>query len=77
MANTAPPAPPPVSLNDDGPLNRVRFRIWQIMMTAVIVLITGWFFYLNVVAGIIALFLAKHLLVAVLAMGLRLPHRPR
>ena len=70
MANTI---PPPVRLSDDHPLQRIRFRLWQIVMTVLTVLITGWFFTIHIVPGIIALFIAKHVLVAILAAGLGLP----
>lgn len=73
-------APPPVAplarLSDGRPLQRVHFRLWQILMTAVTILITGWLFTIHIAAGIIALFFAKHMLVAILAAGLRLPPRP-
>jgi len=73
-------APPPVAplaeLGDGQPLERVHFRLWQILMTAVTVIITTWLFTIHIAAGIIALFFAKHMLVAILAAGLRLPPRP-
>jgi hypothetical protein len=71
MATVVPPPAPTVS--DEGPLQRVHFRLWQIVLAAVTVIVTGWFFTFHVVAGIIALLFAKHILVAILAMGLHLP----
>jgi len=62
-------APPDVPRN----LERVRFRIWQIFMTALTIVVTGWFCTLGVVPAIIALYMTKHVLVAILAMGLNLP----
>ena len=78
MAQAAPPISPPapVHASDNNPLARVHFRLWQIVMTALTILVTGWIFHLSVIAGIIALFFAKHFLVAVLAAGLRLPPKP-
>ncbi len=73
MPQLVPPdAPPPVTvgLDDDGRLKRVHFRIWQIVMTAVTVLITGYFCTLGVVAAVLALMIAKHVLVAILVQGL-------
>jgi hypothetical protein len=71
MAQLAPPAPPPlVALGDDDRLKRVKFRLWQLLMTAVTVLITGWFITLGPVFAILALLVAKHVLVAILVMGL-------
>jgi hypothetical protein len=72
MATVIPPERPP-TISDDGPLKRVHFRLWQIVLTAGTILVTGWFFTLGAVPGIIALLFAKHILVAVLAMGLHLP----
>ena len=70
-----PPAPPDVSGGD--PLRRVRFRLWQIVMSAVTLVATVWFFTLNPIVGIIAAFAAKHVLVAILATGLNpLPKAP-
>ncbi|MBI3412241.1 MAG: hypothetical protein HY040_28250 [Planctomycetes bacterium] len=73
MASQAPPAPPPVTLSDDNPLHRVNLRLFQIRMIALAVIVTGCFFLMGVIPGIIALFIAKHFLVAVLAVGMRLP----
>ena len=72
MATVLPPEPP-ATFSDEGPLQRVHFRLWQIVMMAVTVLLTGWFFSMGAVPGIIALLFAKHVLVAILAMGLHLP----
>jgi hypothetical protein len=74
MATVIPPQPPP-TVSDESPLQRVHFRLWQIVLTAVTILLTGWFFTLGAVPGIIALLFAKHVLVALLAMGLHLPPR--
>lgn len=75
-----PPPPPPVSAADDDPAVRVHFRLWQICMSAVTVLAAAWLFTVHIVAGIVGLFFAKHVLVALLAAGLNLPpknDRPR
>lgn len=76
MAEIMPPAPPPARLSGDDPSYRVRVRLFQIAMTACALVVTGWFFLIGIVPGIIALFIAKHFLVAVLAVGLRLPPTP-
>ena len=65
-----PPAPPTVALADDDRLKRVHFRLWQLVMTALTVLITGWFCTFGAIPAILALMVAKHVLVAILAMGL-------
>jgi hypothetical protein len=72
MANVILP-PRPAALGDDDPLRRVHFRLWQIVITAGTIFLTGWFFTLGAVPGIIAVLFAKHILVAVLAVGLQLP----
>ncbi len=69
--------PPPVTYNEEHPLYRVRFRLWQIVILAVTVLLTGWCYRLNIALGLTATFLATHVLVAVLAAGLALPPGPR
>jgi hypothetical protein len=65
-----PPAPPTVALGDDDRLKRVHFRLWQLVLTAVTVLITGWFCTFGAIPAILALMVAKHILVAILVMGL-------
>lgn len=65
-------APPLVTVSDDNPLDRVRFRLWQIGLTATTIGITVWFFTLGPIPGILAAVVAKHVLVAILAAGLRL-----
>jgi hypothetical protein len=72
MSTVVPPLPPP-TVSDESPLQRVHFRLWQIVLTAATILITAWFFTVGPIPGIIALLFAKHVLVAVLAMGLHLP----
>jgi hypothetical protein len=76
MPTEVPPVPP-VTLSDEGPLRRVHFRLWQIVMTALTILGTAWCFTLGALPGIIAVLFAKHILVAVLAVGLRLPPQER
>jgi hypothetical protein len=71
MARLAPPPPPPrVALAEDDRLRRVHTRLWQLLLTALTVLITAWFCTLGAVAAVLALLVAKHVLVAILVMGL-------
>jgi hypothetical protein len=72
MAHLAPPPRPPrVALaEDDDRLRRVRLRLWQVLMTALTVLITAWFCTLGWIPAVLALMVAKHVLVAILVMGL-------
>lgn len=75
MSQLTPPRLPPAvsTCRDDDPLRRVHFRLWQISLAAVTVLVTGWFWSLGPAAGLTASFLAKHVLVAILTVGLDLP----
>jgi hypothetical protein len=67
----APPEPPTlVALGDDDHRDRIRSRLWQIWMTLVTVLATAWLCTLGPIPAVVALVTAKHVLVAILAMGL-------
>ena len=71
MIHLAPPPPPQrVVVGEDDNLNRLHFRLWQIMVTAVTVMTTIWLWTLSPVLGIIAVMVAKHVLVAVLVLGM-------
>lgn len=72
MSLLAPPLPPPprVTLADDEGRHQIHLRLWQILMTLATVLITAWCCTLGVLPAIIALMIGKHVLVAILAMGL-------
>jgi hypothetical protein len=73
MSQLAPPQPPPrVTLGDGDGLRRLQFRLWQVFMTVLTVLATAWFVFLGPIPAIIALVVAKHILVAILCMGLDL-----
>src|SRR5438128_7478342 len=74
MPYLAPPSPPERAIaRFDENLRRIHFRLWQILMTVVTVAITGWFVTLGLLPAILALMVAKHVLVAILAVGLHLP----
>lgn len=72
MLQLAPPEPPPVcvAVDDHGGRGRVRFRLWQVAMSALTILVTTWLITLGAIPGILALLTAKHILVAILVMGL-------
>ena len=71
MAQIAPPQlPPRVALDDGDGLNRLRLRLWQWWWTLVTVVVTAWLISLGPIPGIIAVVTAKHVLVAILVMGL-------
>ncbi len=57
-------------MEDGDPLGRVRVRLWQVWLTLVTVLVTTWLCTLGPIPAILALVTAKHILVAILAMGL-------
>jgi hypothetical protein len=71
MARLAPPpAPPPlVSVADNDGARQFRRRMTQVMATLVTVLVTAWVCTLGIWPAIIALNIAKHILVAILMMG--------
>ncbi len=72
MAQRVPPLPPPpVALADDDGLRRVRLRLWQVWWTVLTILLTVWFITLGPLPAILALVTAKHVLVALLVMGLK------
>ena len=70
MSYVAPPPSTPAHVSHDNPRRRVQFRLWQIVASALTVAVTVWCFMLHSLAGILALIVAKHILVAVLASGL-------
>jgi hypothetical protein len=59
-----------VALADNDDLHRLQQRLWQLLLTLVTVLITAWCCTLGPIPAIIALMTAKHVLVAILVMGL-------
>jgi hypothetical protein len=84
MSLIAPPPPPPViALRDGDGARRLRFRLWQLLTTSFTVLVTAWFCTLSlgawpwsasgVLTAIVALMIAKHVLVAILIVGLDQP----
>jgi hypothetical protein len=78
MKMLVPPGPPLVALADRGGSDRLRMRLHQISLSAVTVLVTGWCVTLGAIPAIISLSVAKHILVAILVMGLGVdePRRP-
>jgi hypothetical protein len=70
MALLAPPPAPRVGLGDNDGLKRLRFRLVQIVATGITVVVTAWLCTLGVIPAIIALLVAKHVLVAILIMGI-------
>ena len=66
---------PPIGLRDETPSGRVRVHLLQIALAGATVFATVWCYELHILLGLTATFLAKHILVAILAAGLRLPIR--
>jgi hypothetical protein len=75
MNMMVPPSPPPVALADRGGSDRLRLRLHQVTLSAVTVLATAWCVTLGAVPAVIALSIAKHVLVAILVMGLGVDER--
>jgi hypothetical protein len=65
-----------VALSDDDGARRVQFRLSQMGLTALTVLITAWCCTLGWAPAIVALVVAKHVLVAILVMGLGVDAAP-
>ncbi len=65
-----PPRTPRLALDDNDDLNRLHLRLTQILASIVTVLVTAWLCTFGAIAAILALMVAKHVLVAILVMGL-------
>jgi hypothetical protein len=66
-----PPLPPQVTTSDDDDgARRFRMRMTQVLATLITVFATAWICTLGIIPAIIALSIAKHVLVAILMMGL-------
>lgn len=66
-----PPAPPlRIALGDNDGSRRLRTRLWLLWMTFLTILVTTWLCTLGPLPAVIALVVAKHVLVALLVMGL-------
>jgi hypothetical protein len=78
MIQMAPPNyPPRVALSEGDGLARIRFRLWQIGWTAITVAVTAWICTFGWIPAILALLVAKHILVALLVMGLGVDAKQR
>jgi hypothetical protein len=65
-----PPTPPRVATSGDDGAKNFRMRLTQMTATMVTLLITAWVCSLGPIPAIVALVTAKHVLVAILMMGL-------
>jgi hypothetical protein len=72
MAVLAPPPSPPVRtfVGDNDGVRRLRMRLVQILATLVTVVVTAWLCTLGAIPAILGLMVAKHVLVAILVMGI-------
>jgi hypothetical protein len=76
MPLSAPPLPPlGVALADDD-RNRFWFRHWLLVQCGLTILVTSWFISLGPIPAILALAVAKEILVALLVTGLGLGRQP-
>ena len=79
MHSLAPPPRPPRLGLEDRPPSHLRARMRLIVYAAVTVFVTAWFCTMGPVPAILALVVAKHVLVAILLMGVgmdRAKHAP-
>jgi hypothetical protein len=67
-----PPAPPHIGVYDNDGLHRFRQRLFQIMASVATILVTGWICTYGAIPAILALMVAKHVLVAILIWGLNI-----
>ena len=80
MIRMAPPPNMPTIALDEKPGGPLHFRMKQVMWTSVTVFVTAWFCTMGPIPAILALVVAKHVLVAILLMGMGVgrqaqPHR--
>lgn len=74
----APPRRPPcIALDDGGGSRRIQRGLTVLGWTSATVFATAWLITLGQVAGILALVVAKHVLVAVLVYGLGVDNESR
>jgi hypothetical protein len=65
-----PPRPPLLGVGDDDRMRRLRMRLMQVVATTITLLVTAWLCTLGAIPAILGLMCAKHVLVAILVMGL-------
>lgn len=66
-----PPTTSLIAVEDRGP-DRIRLRLKQLSWTTLTVGATAWFCTMGPIQGILAIAVAKHILVAILVMGVGL-----
>jgi len=76
MPPLAPPLPPLCVAIADDDRNRFWFSHWLLVHCGLTILVTAWFISLGPIPGILALVVAKEILVALLVTGLGLDQQP-
>ena len=77
MSEVAPPPCPPRIALTDRPEPQLRRRLNLIAYTAITVFLTAWFCTMGPIPAVLAIVVAKHVLVAILMMGLGVDQRRR
>ncbi len=77
MRELAPPPNLPRVALDDLPGGKTRRNLRLIIYSAVTVFLTAWFCTMGPIPAILAIVVAKHVLVAILLMGLGIDHARR
>lgn len=70
MFQMAPPPHAPRIAIADLPQGRLRFRLQLILLAAATVFVTAWLCTMGAVVAVLSVVVAKHILVALLVMGL-------
>lgn len=70
MLQMAPPPKLPPITNAERPHGRLQFRMQLILLAAATVFVTAWLCTMGAVAAVLSVVVAKHILVALLLMGL-------
>ncbi len=76
MFRMSPPPRMPTAL-DERPGGQLHFRMKQVIWASTTVLLTAWFCTMGPIPAIFALVVAKHILVAILLMGLGLDRQTK
>jgi hypothetical protein len=77
MIELAPPTSPPRVALSDRPEPQMRRRLHLLTYTAITVFLTAWFCTMGPIPAVLAIVVAKHVLVALLMMGLGVDQRKR
>ena len=76
MIDMAPPPQMPAVTLEDRPGGHLHFRLKLIAWGTVTVFITAWLCTMGPIPAVLALVVAKHILVAILLMGVGVDRRP-